>query len=67
MHATPPTRRPSIRRRTVLRAAASLALAGVAGVPVGSAPPTAHCGATPAERARARSIPRRSPPTATRT
>ena len=49
MHATPPDPSPHrIRRRNVLRAAASLALAGVVGVPRGSAAADAAFPATPA-------------------
>jgi protocatechuate 3,4-dioxygenase beta subunit len=49
MHATPPDPSPHrIRRRTVLRAAASLTLAGVVGVPRGSAAAGAALPATPA-------------------
>jgi protocatechuate 3,4-dioxygenase, beta subunit len=49
MHATPPDPSPHrIRRRTVLRAAASLTLAGIVGVPSASAAADAALGATPA-------------------
>jgi len=49
MHTTPPDPSPHrIRRRTVLRAAASLALAGVVGAPRGSAAADAALPATPA-------------------
>jgi protocatechuate 3,4-dioxygenase beta subunit len=49
MHATPPDPSPHrIRRRNVLRAAVSLTLAGVAGVPVGGAAAGPALGPTPA-------------------